>query len=285
MATHQKIPHFKVEREVRTAISVVKLAHFRVDDELDDIWTCADGYRVDLSLTPRPAGATGSNADPAAGASPRALGSMFILPPAAPVIFTSEPGRSSSIVCDLRPKDVEAWFDEGPTWDGCRLERCFDVRCGRLRGLMQLLLDELLHPGFAQAECVELICAHLGLVVGRSLHVLEHEPRAHSPKRRMDVVEDRLRSAGPAPTLSELANLAGISVRQLTREFRATRGCSIGHYMGSLRVGAAKELLASNQSAKSIARELGFQSAAAFSYAFKRATGLTPSEFRARRRN
>lgn len=285
MTISHRIPHFEVEREVKTAISEVRLAHFQVDRCLDDIWTCADGYRVDLSLTPRPAGATGYDAVRGAKAHRSNLGSMFILPPSAPVIFTSEAGRSTSIVCDLRPKDVEAWLEEGLAWDRNGLERCFDVRCARVRGLMQQLLDELLHPGFAQAECIELICAHLGLLVGRSLVAARNDEPPPPSRKRLDIVEERIRNAGPAPSLSELAELCGLSVRQLTREFRATRGCSLGQYIRSQRIASAKELLAAGRSAKSISRDLGFRTPSNFTYAFRRSTGLTPSEFRKQRRH
>jgi AraC-like DNA-binding protein len=83
------------------------------------------------------------------------------------------------------------------------------------------------------------------------------------------------------PTLSELAALFKLSVRQLTRGFRASRGCSIGDYVANSRIERAKRLLASDQSIKTIAYALGFNSSSGFCFAFRRATGMTPGEFRA----
>jgi AraC family transcriptional regulator len=73
-----------------------------------------------------------------------------------------------------------------------------------------------------------------------------------------------------------------LSVRQLTRGFRASRGRSIGDYVAQSRIDHAKRLLATKQSVKAISYSLGFASPSSFSFAFRRATGETPREFRQR---
>lgn len=82
------------------------------------------------------------------------------------------------------------------------------------------------------------------------------------------------------PSLDELATLCNLSVRQLTRGFRVRRGYSIGEYVANSRINGAKRLLASGENIKAVAYLLGFSSPSAFSYAFRRATGMTPGEFR-----
>jgi AraC family transcriptional regulator len=95
-------------------------------------------------------------------------------------------------------------------------------------------------------------------------------------------IEERLKEVREPPTLSELATLCNLSVRQLTRAFRASRGRSIGDYVEQSRLDQAKCLLATEASVKSIAYSLGFASPSSFSFAFRRATGETPREFRDR---
>jgi AraC family transcriptional regulator len=73
-----------------------------------------------------------------------------------------------------------------------------------------------------------------------------------------------------------------MSVRQLTRGFRASRGCSIGDYINQSRIDTAKRLLGGEDSVKAIARAMGFASASSFSYAFRRGAGVTPRQFRTR---
>jgi AraC family transcriptional regulator len=73
-----------------------------------------------------------------------------------------------------------------------------------------------------------------------------------------------------------------LSVRQLTRGFRVSRGCSIGDHVAQSRLTNAKRLLATEQSVKAIAYSLGFSSPSSFSYAFRRSVGETPRDFRQR---
>jgi AraC family transcriptional regulator len=97
---------------------------------------------------------------------------------------------------------------------------------------------------------------------------------------RLRLIEERLAEVRDAPTLTELAGLCSISVRQLTRGFRESRGCSIGDYIAQSRIDTAKRLLGGDQSVKSIARSMGFASPSSFSYAFRRSAGVTPRQFR-----
>lgn len=91
---------------------------------------------------------------------------------------------------------------------------------------------------------------------------------------RLRRIDERLHVPGNAPTLSALAQLCGLSVRQLTRGFRANCGRSIGEHIAGSRIDQTKQLLAGAQSVTAIAYTLGF------CFAFRRATGQPPSEYR-----
>jgi AraC family transcriptional regulator len=99
---------------------------------------------------------------------------------------------------------------------------------------------------------------------------------------RLRLIDERLSDIAASPSLAELAALCDMSVRQLTRAFRESRGQSIGTYIAKARVEAAKHLLAGDRSIKSIAYHLGFTSPSTFTQAFRRATGETPGRFRVR---
>jgi AraC family transcriptional regulator len=99
---------------------------------------------------------------------------------------------------------------------------------------------------------------------------------------RLRLIEERLMEVRDAPTLAELAGLCGLSVRQLTRGFRASRGRSIHEYVEVSRVDHARRLLATHQSVKAIAYSLGFSSSSGFAAAFRRATGEAPRQYRQR---
>ncbi len=101
------------------------------------------------------------------------------------------------------------------------------------------------------------------------------------PAWKLKLIDGRLKELGEIPTLAELAALCNVSVRQLTRGFRASRGCSIGEHIAQNRLAHATHLLAGSQSIKTIAYALGFPSPSGFCAAFRRDTGITPTAFRA----
>jgi AraC family transcriptional regulator len=99
---------------------------------------------------------------------------------------------------------------------------------------------------------------------------------------RLRLIDERLKEVQEPPTLAELARLCKLSVRQLTRGFRASRGRSIGDDVAQTRLDNAMRKLATDQSVKGIAYSLGFASPSSFSYAFRRAVGETPRQYRKR---
>lgn len=86
-----------------------------------------------------------------------------------------------------------------------------------------------------------------------------------------------------APTLTALAAEVGVNPIYLARTFRKRYGCTVGEYVRRLRIDAAcREISASPKSLSEIAAASGFYDQSHFSNAFKRYTGMTPAEFRAR---
>ena len=83
-------------------------------------------------------------------------------------------------------------------------------------------------------------------------------------------------------TLGEWAQLAGVSVTTLTRQFRRSTGHSIQYYQTQLRMEQGKDWLrrAPETRLADLAERLGFCDAFHFSRAFHRHVGVSPSEFR-----
>ncbi|MCP3413873.1 AraC family transcriptional regulator [Bradyrhizobium brasilense] len=82
-------------------------------------------------------------------------------------------------------------------------------------------------------------------------------------------------------TVTELADVACLSVFHFTRAFAAAMGVPPHRYVSQRRLEAAKALLAMNRSSLSeIALKSRFSSQSSFTRAFKRATGVTPAEYR-----
>jgi AraC family transcriptional regulator len=86
-------------------------------------------------------------------------------------------------------------------------------------------------------------------------------------------------------TVARLAGVACLSPFHFARMFRASMGVAPHRYVGQQRLERAMALLAAGQRPLSdIALSCRFSSQASFSRAFRRATGVTPGEYRRARR-
>ena len=88
--------------------------------------------------------------------------------------------------------------------------------------------------------------------------------------------------AGRRMGIDELADSLYASRSKLCATFKAEKGESLGAYMRRRRAERAEELLSdSSLSVAQVATLLGFSRQAAFTHAFKQATGVSPSAWRA----
>ncbi len=84
-----------------------------------------------------------------------------------------------------------------------------------------------------------------------------------------------------APSLAELAGIAGVHPVHLSREFRKHYQSTIGEYIRKRRIEHASHLLANTSTPLSeIALTCGFSDQSHFCAMFKSHTGLTPAKFR-----
>jgi AraC family transcriptional regulator len=96
---------------------------------------------------------------------------------------------------------------------------------------------------------------------------------------RMRLLRERVTSNIVAPSLAELAELCGMTVRHLCRAFKAENGITPGKYINAAVVQHARTLLSqTNLSLVEIAHRLGFATSDGFSKAFQRTTGLKPRQ-------
>jgi AraC-like DNA-binding protein len=112
----------------------------------------------------------------------------------------------------------------------------------------------------------------------RAAHAAARDPLV----ARVDaVVSARLDSP---PSLAELAERLSMSVSSLSHRFRAETGGTVMQRARWLRIARARDLLGVGHGVKDVSRRLGFPSATYFASAFRRATGVSPSEWQAQQR-
>lgn len=106
--------------------------------------------------------------------------------------------------------------------------------------------------------------------------------RPHSDERILAVegyLQANFRDDLPTPSL---AQRAGLAERTFVRRFKAATGRQPASYLQALRIQAAKSMLERDSKAvQTISSEVGYDDVAFFRRLFKRATGMTPAEYRA----
>mgnify|MGYP000524512524 CR=1 FL=1 len=274
----------QVEAELRAPMGSAQLVRFCFDNPIDLLTRENDSYRLDLCLSPRPSNSRACFPDRWNERRFERIGNLFLLP-AGEVMRARSDGccEQTSLVCQLQPETMKEWFDGDLCWTDRRLMAGLDIRDANIQHLLFRLIQEARQPGFASEILVELLVAQLAIELTRyCTEVGKTASTGGLSAWRLRLIDERLEELGQAPTLTELAELCRLSVRQLTRGFRASRDCSIGDYVANSRMKQAKQLLATDQSVKSIAYALGFSSPSSFCYAFRRDTGETPGQYRQR---
>lgn len=218
------------------------------------------------------------------------MGSLVFRPSNIPInIIVPEQEHISSrlVMCDF---DADFFLENSNirNWSHDHLTRCGSLVSRSITTLVQQIATELTEPGFGAAIAIESM-ARLTLVELSRLFGTFSDENRNSMRLapwQLRRINEYLRDAHNTwPTMSQLAELCGISARHLSRIFPATTGVSLSEYSEQMRVRRAKELLvSSNLPLKQIAAVLGFSNPNSFSVAFRRATGETPKSYYQRSR-
>lgn len=207
-------------------------------------------------------------------------GDLFFLPAGLEAHTRASSGRQRSVISRFNADVLSRWFDGELEWTDRALSSTLNINSVQVRKLMQRIARELVTPGFASDMMIELLNMQLAIELSRFFRDVPDRFTGGLPPWRLRMIDDRIGQFESPPTLEELAGLVGLSVRQLSRGFRNSRGISIGAYVEEQRVEEARRLLGTDLSIKDIAWRVGFASPSGFSYAFRKATGETPRNFR-----
>jgi len=151
------------------------------------------------------------------------------------------------------------------------------------QALMALMQDEAFSEQMGRRAALDRLCEML------LIHVLRHCMANGSINRgalaglsdaRLQKV---LQSIHQAPThkwdLVDMASIAGMSRSRFADHFKAVIGQTPADYLVSWRVALAQKLLRAGRPVKSVADEVGYAGATAFSKAFSRKTGMAPAQW------
>ena len=255
---------------------------FTWDQPTFDIWT-SDGYFLNLTVNQRRSAAHATYLE-GGGPIAESVGRLMFVPPGMTLRSGGGTGLQRTLSCRLKPEAVERLLDQPPQWGKSALTSGLHLNSPEVEWFLLKIYDELLRPGFSHVDMVEALASGLCVALVRAFSLNEPDSR---PSRgglapwRMKLIRDRVEADQPLPSLAELADLCGMSVRHLTRTFRAESDMTISQFIEKAMADRARALLGNTAlSIAEIARSLGFANSSSFAYAFRRATGLRPGEAR-----
>lgn len=281
---HETFAQSIIEAELIAPAATVRIVRFELDRPTNRVFRRDNHYWLDMCLTPRPDKVRGCYSERWGPHRFERLGEIFLVPPYEALHLRSDAGGDQvSVVCEIEAAAVNRWLEHDIEWTDRRLAAGLDIAHSYMRSCLFRLAEEARHRGAGSAVLGEMITGQLAIEVARYCQAIGEGPVSGGlASWRLRLIDERLQQGSEAPSLDALAQLCSLSVRQLTRGFRASRGCSIGDHIAHTRIETAKRLLGTSDSIKAIAFTLGFASPSSFSYVFRRATGSSPRQFRQR---
>lgn len=211
------------------------------------------------------------------------MGTLFIRYPGIAVSGRSEGGRIRVMRCVIDPDPAQAIIGTSEPTLGF-LQGLLNIRSEALRSLMRLAHREITKPVDRSQEAMEAMFTLVRIEMHRVFdRAAEAEICSRLAPWQFRRIRERIENGAPPPTVTELARICGISPRHLHRQFLALTGKTVSAYVEACRVEQAKKLLADQEfPVKQVAEKCGFNHPNSFARAFRRATGLSPSEYRQR---
>ncbi|HEX4591763.1 MAG TPA: AraC family transcriptional regulator [Gemmataceae bacterium] len=218
---------------------------------------------------------------------PPPAGSIILVPAGTPARWHCS-GPQDVLNVHLEPRLVERVAAEAFGLDPARISipPLDGLDLPQLRAAMWAVDAELTSGGAGGPLAAESLANLLAVDLIR--HVLAPPDRAgrrdgvlprSTLRAVVDYIEDHLDAA---PTLEQLAAVAGLSQYHFARQFRAATGLPPHQYVIARRVERAKQLMrtGSDKTLAEVAAHAGFSDQSVFSRHFKRLVGVTPGEFR-----
>jgi AraC family transcriptional regulator len=271
-----------IEYELTTSKASVAVRSFCYNRPAVDVRTHYDDrYFMSVALGPRPPNPRARYQEVWSERRVEQCGECVFVPQGLTMLGACDPGYERDLVLllnsDLFTLDWRDMCDRA-------LSEAMHVEYAEMKRSIRRIVWELSNSSFSSPMVIDALCIMLAVDIERRLQgVAEGDSRkigGLSPLR-LRKIEERIHSDLPIPALSELADYCGLSLRHLARAFREETGRTIGEYINVAAREKAFDLLRnSDLTIGEIARQAGFSSGASFSYAFRRDTGLKPSDVR-----
>ncbi|HEX4376795.1 MAG TPA: helix-turn-helix transcriptional regulator [Steroidobacteraceae bacterium] len=268
----------------------IEVRRFSWSRPIESVWETGKGcYLFNMSLSNHEPTTTWTHVETGLRQQMTGRKRLTFVPPGQKIASSFGAGNSRSVCCMLDAKLVEAFLTEAPRWNWSQslLDDCANVGGTEIEWLLRRMYREVRQPDFATPEVLGTLARQVGIEVVRRFKLRQSESGQRTrglASWRMRLIRERLASGKPLPDLEELAALCNVTVRHLTRAFRIETGRTLGRYIDDVMVERARALLQARTPVVKVARLLGYSHARAFASAFRRTTGVTPSEIKPEQR-
>jgi AraC family transcriptional regulator len=211
------------------------------------------------------------------------IGYLCLWPANAPFRSRSGAGRHRFMQLRINAE----WFEQltglkNSDWDW---DAGTNISGTAIDGVLLRVAREVAEPGFAAKVLVEGLVMAVVADLARYLKATRAGAKPENGKlsaAQLSRIEQYVEAhEGSSLTVSDLADLIGVSRRHMTRVFKQTTGQTIHEYVANVRIRKASTLLCGTDlPLKEISHRLGFAGLASFSAAFRAATGQCPTGFR-----
>jgi len=262
----------------------ITVQQVRYSQPVEIVWTTDKRcYAFDLALNERPKATTASIRGCGTRAEPASIGRVLMVPPDQTIRYAGSGGHCRTMRCFLDAELIERYLPEKPVWSSGRLslQNTLTIGGGEIEWLLRRMYRELSNPDFASTGMIEALAKQLAVEVIRSFELRESGDRFHAgglAPWRMRLISERVYADEPAPSVGELAGLCDMTVRHLSRAFRIETGKTIGKFVEGALIERANEKLLRGLPVGEVATSLGYATSGSFATAFRRATGILPSE-------
>jgi AraC family transcriptional regulator len=274
---------FEIEAEVASPGVLVQIQRYHWDRPVPEALFRPAVCYLDLALIRRPPpmrAALRLNGEASALTS---SGDCVFMPAGSEFCVPNPHGDHRVLSCLIDPAQLDPYLDF--EWTPSKLSACFDIRNHNIRDALKRLAEEAMAPGFASEFLVDMTARMLMIELARYFRGArgdECKSGGRLSARQLRLIDERVRNQSiGSPTLDELAGLCGITSRHLTRAYKNATGETLGECIANARIRQAKELLSNRDvMIKAVAYATGFKNPAAFTAAFRKATGRSPQQFR-----
>jgi AraC family transcriptional regulator len=216
------------------------------------------------------------------------FGPLHFRPMNVPLEVHYDSGCFSTIRCVFEADHFAKMTGLPDEWSAEQLAACLDIRHAGLEDVMLRMSEECAVPSRGSEELIG--CFGAAALVYLARYLREARQRSEIScgglsSHHLRKITAYIQGAVEPPSVTDLAALCRLSRHHFMRAFRRSTGITVAKYVEAIRISQAKNLLVSSPlTISEIASELRFSSVGSFSTVFRRATGRSPTNYRAQMR-